>query len=324
MPDLASLARPLRIGTRSSALALFQARLVESMLAARGYQSELVTYTTIGDQVLDRPLNAIGSKGLFTQELEDDLLAGRTDCAVHSLKDLPTENPPGLAIAALLPREDPRDALVLPLRTDVRVDASADALDVLMLLPSGARVGTSSLRRRAQIRVARPDLEVVELRGNVPTRVRKIDDGSCDAAILAGAGLKRLGLGHRIAAWFNAPRWLGAPGQGAIAVQVSLSDPSMMDRFRLLDDAPTRHAVEAERAMLGTLEGGCSVPIAAATMVNPQGGLTLLGLVASLDGQRVVRDELSVAPDAPAASGRALAELLRARGADEVLAALRS
>ncbi len=292
------------------------------MLQALGESAELVTYTTIGDQILDRPLNAIGSKGLFTQELEDDLLAGRTDCAVHSLKDLPTQSPEGLDIAALLPREDPRDALVLPLGA-APAALHEDGLAVLHRLPAGAQVGTSSLRRRAQIRVARPDLEVVELRGNVPTRVRKIDDGACDAAILAGAGLKRLGLGHRIAAWFNAPAWLGAPGQGAIAVQVAVADPAMMQRFRRLDDAATRHAVEAERAMLGALEGGCSVPIAAATLVDAQGVLQLLGLVASLDGQTVVRGELPVAPSAPGESGRALAALLKDRGAEEVLAALR-
>jgi hydroxymethylbilane synthase len=322
MNDLPVSHRPLRIGTRSSALALHQARLVQSMLQAAGEAAELVTYTTIGDQILDRPLNAIGSKGLFTQELEDDLLAGRTDCAVHSLKDLPTQSPAGLDIAALLPREDPRDALVLPLGA-APAALHEDGLAVLHRLPAGARVGTSSLRRRAQIRVARPDLEVVELRGNVPTRVRKIDDGACDAAILAGAGLKRLGLGHRIAAWFNAPAWLGAPGQGAIAVQVAIADPVMMQRFRRLDDAATRHAVEAERAMLGALEGGCSVPIAAATLVDAQGVLQLLGLVASLDGQTVVRGELPVAPSAPGESGRALAALLKDRGAEEVLAALR-
>lgn len=316
------LDRPLRIGTRSSALALHQARLVQAMLETHGIAAELVTYTTIGDQILDRPLNAIGAKGLFTQELEDDLLAGRTDCAVHSLKDLPTESPPGLDVVALLPREDPRDAFVLPMAAG-RPAAGADGVALLRALPSGARVGTSSLRRRAQVRAVRPDLEVVELRGNVPTRVRKIDDGQCDAAILAGAGLKRLGLGHRISAWFDAPDWLGAPGQGAIAVQVALADPTMVARLRRLDDAATRVAVDAERAMLASLEGGCQVPIAAATIAEGNGALRLLGLVASLDGTTVVRDAVAVDPANPADSGRALAAALRTHGADAVLAALR-
>jgi hydroxymethylbilane synthase len=195
-------------------------------------------------------------------------------------------------------------------------------MTVLHALPPNARVGTSSLRRRAQIRAARADLEVVELRGNVPTRVRKIDEGHCDAAILAGAGLKRLGLGHRISGWFDAPSWLGAPGQGAIAVQVAVADPAMVARFRLLDDATTRREIDAERAMLANLEGGCQVPIAAAT-VPAEGGFTLLGLVASLDGTTVIRGDVAVNAADPAASGRALATLLRERGADEVLAALR-
>ena len=172
----------VRIGTRSSELALRQARQVAAALAERGVASELVEYTTIGDRILDRPLNAIGEKGLFTAELEADLIAGRTDCAVHSLKDLPTADPEGLTIVALLEREDPRDALVVGPNTTART---------LLELPKGAKVGTSSLRRRAQLRALRPDFDVCELRGNVGTRLRKIDAGEVDAALLAAAGLRR-------------------------------------------------------------------------------------------------------------------------------------
>jgi len=201
----------LRIATRSSELALRQARLVADALAARGTPSTLVTFKTTGDRNTDKPLGAIGAKGLFTHELEHALLKGRVDCCVHSLKDLPTEMPAGLAIAAVLEREDPRDVLVVN---------DAIAAEGLADLPRGSRVGTSSLRRRAQLRHARADLEVVELRGNVPTRLHKVDDGQVHAAILAAAGLHRLGVRQRIDAYLEPPGWLPAPGQGAIAVQV--------------------------------------------------------------------------------------------------------
>jgi hydroxymethylbilane synthase len=230
----------VRIGTRSSALALYQAQQVAAALEALGVPSELVTYTTIGDRILDKPLAAIGEKGLFTAELEADLLAERTDCAVHSLKDLPTADPDGLTLVALLPREDPRDALV----TAPGVTARS-----LAELPLGARVGTSSLRRRAQLAAARPDLVLCELRGNVGTRLRKIDEGQVDAALLAAAGLKRLGLGERIVALLDAPGWLAAPGQGAIAVQARAHDDRLREVLARLDHAPTRFAVTAERAL---------------------------------------------------------------------------
>jgi hydroxymethylbilane synthase len=189
----------VRIATRSSELALRQARLVAAALEGLGARGELVTYTTVGDRTLDQPLSAIGAKGLFTQELEADLAAGRVDCCVHSLKDLPTASPDGLAVVAQLPREDPRDALVLA--PGVEATGIAD-------LPAGARVGTSSLRRRAQLLALRPDLDVRELRGNVPTRLRKVDGGEVDAAVLAAAGLHRLELAERVAAYLDAPAWL--------------------------------------------------------------------------------------------------------------------
>jgi hydroxymethylbilane synthase len=313
MPDTPS-AVTIRIGTRSSELALRQARQVAALLAARGVASELVTYTTIGDRILDRPLAAIGEKGLFTAELEADLLAGRTDCAVHSLKDLPTADPAGLAIVALLEREDPRDALVTGPSCGARSLAE---------LPHGARVGTSSLRRRAQLRALRPDLDVRELRGNVGTRLRKIDAGEVDAALLAAAGLRRLGLADRIVALLDAPGWLGAPGQGAIAVQARADDARILDVLRLLDHAPTRFAVAAERALLAALEGGCQVPIGAAVVPDGDGHL-LHGVIASVDGAQVVRGGRRVEAHDPAAAGRQLADDLVAAGGEAILAALRA
>ncbi len=313
MPDTTS-AVTVRIGTRSSELALRQARQVAALLAARGVASELVTYTTIGDRILDRPLAAIGEKGLFTAELEADLLAGRTDCAVHSLKDLPTADPAGLAIVALLEREDPRDALVTGPSCSARSLAE---------LPHGARVGTSSLRRRAQLRALRPDLDVRELRGNVGTRLRKIDEGEVDAALLAAAGLRRLGLADRIVALLDAPEWLGAPGQGAIAVQARADDARILDVLRPLDHAPTRFAVTAERALLTALEGGCQVPIGAAVVPDEDGHL-LHGVIASVDGEQVVRGGRRVEAHDPAAAGRRLADDLVAAGGEAILAALRA
>lgn len=308
------LRSPLRIGTRSSELALRQARQVESQLAARGIDSVLVEYTTLGDRILDRPLAQIGEKGLFTAELEADLRAGRIDCAVHSLKDLPTADPEGIVLVAILEREDPRDALV--------VRAGVDAVS-LETLPEGARVGTSSLRRQAQLRALRPDLEVCELRGNVGTRLRKLDEGQMDAALLAAAGLRRLGLTERIVALLDAPDWLAAPGQGAIAVQTRVDDAALLSALGALDDAPTRLAVTAERALLAALEGGCQVPIGAAVIEEAEYGTMLHGLIAALDGSSTVRGGMPVNHADPAASGIELARQLRAAGGDRILAELR-
>jgi hydroxymethylbilane synthase len=306
----------VRIGTRSSELALRQAREVAAALETRGIASELVTYTTIGDRILDKPLSAIGAKGLFTAELESDLLAGRTDCAVHSLKDLPTADPAGLTIVALLPREDPRDALVVGPGVSARSLAE---------LPEGARVGTSSLRRRAQLRAARPDLDVHELRGNVGTRLRKVDEGEVDAALLAAAGLRRLGLESRIVALLDPPAWLSAPGQGAIAVQARSNDQEMIALLAGLDHATTRAAVTAERALLAALEGGCQVPIGAAMLQGTDafGGGTLHGLIAALDGTSVIRGSIAIDQSDASASARDLAAQLLAAGGAAILAALR-
>jgi hydroxymethylbilane synthase len=303
----------LKIGTRSSELALRQARLVQAALEARGVASELVTYKTVGDKRLDEPLSSIGAKGLFTKELEHDLLKGKTQFAVHSLKDLPTDSPSGLVVAAVLEREDPRDALVVNGRL------LAQSLDDL---PRGSRVGTSSLRRRAQLLAARPDLEVAELRGNVPTRLKKIDEGRVHAAILAAAGLHRLGARQHITCYLDAPAWLPAAGQGAIAVQVRADDARARELAEAMNDPSTMRAVRAERAFLAALEGGCQVPIGALAVPTAEGGV-LHGLIADIRGSRVVRGQIVLDPNDPELSGIRLANQLRGEGASEILEGLR-
>jgi hydroxymethylbilane synthase len=300
------------IATRSSELALFQAREVQSGLAARGITSELKTYKTVGDRRLDQPLSQIGAKGLFTKELEDDLAAGRVHCCVHSLKDLPTEMPAGLEIVALLRREDPRDVVLI--NPAIGVSSFAE-------LPAGSTVGTSSLRRRAQLLAQRRDLEVVELRGNVPTRVRKVDERHVDAAILAAAGLHRLGITDRIDQYLDAPEWLPAAGQGAIAIQIRADDASTRALLSPLGDAATMFDTTAERAFLAALEGGCQVPIGAA-VVRADGRNTLHGFISDVDGEQVIRGVIAIDEGASARSGVALAASLRERGAGEILSNL--
>lgn len=304
---------PIRIGTRASELALRQARLVQAALTARGLASELMTYKTVGDKRLDEALSAIGAKGLFTKELETALLKGKIDVAVHSLKDLPTESPDGLVVAAVLEREDPRDVLVVNGRI------LAGSLDDL---PPGSRVGTSSLRRRALLLAARPDLEVAELRGNVPTRLMKVDEGRVHAAILAAAGLHRLGAQQHITCYLDAPAWLPAAGQGAIAVQTRADDERVRALVDAMNDAPTMRAVRAERAFLAALEGGCQVPIGALAM-QTDGSAMLHGLIADIQGTRVVRGSIALDLDDPELSGIRLANQLRGEGASEILEGLR-
>jgi hydroxymethylbilane synthase len=301
--------KSLRIGTRSSELAIHQARLVQSALDARGVQTQLVTYETTGDKRLDTPLAQIGGKGLFTKELEDDLRDGLIDCCVHSLKDMPTDQPFGLEIAAELPREDPRDAFVV---------RAGGAARTLADLPAGARVGTSSLRRRAQLRALRPDLEVAELRGNVPTRLRKLDAGEVDAAILAAAGLLRLGRLDRITAYLEPPDWLPAAGQGVIAVQIRGADAEVRALIEPLHDAETMVATRAERSFLAACDGGCQVPIGVLLV-----GDTLHGLISSLDGSPSVRGSHPIDRANPTAGAMALAEDLLGRGGIEILHVLR-
>lgn len=303
----------VRIGTRASELALRQARLVESALNARGIAAELVTFKTTGDKKLDEPLSAIGAKGLFTHEIEVALAKGKIDCAVHSLKDLPTELPDELEIVALLEREDPRDVLV------VNRDVGAEGLDDL---PAGSRVGTSSLRRRAQLKARRPDLEVVELRGNVPTRLSKVEKGSVHAAVLAAAGLIRLEVQQRISVFLEPPQWLPAPGQGAIAIEARKEDERIQQLLRPLDDPDTSLATRAERAFLAALEGGCQVPIGA--LVSAVGGTpTLYGMLADLSGRHIVRGSRALDVNDPEATGEALAAEIRSRGGSSLLVELR-
>jgi hydroxymethylbilane synthase len=304
---------PLIIATRSSELALRQARQVQAALAERGAVSELKTYRTTGDKQLDQPLAAIGAKGLFTKELETDLARGKVDCCVHSLKDLPTEMPAGLEIVALLKREDPRDVLI------VNSIVGASTLDEL---PAGSRVGTSSLRRRSQLLAARPDLEVVDLRGNVPTRLKKVDQGQVHAAILAAAGLHRLGVSQQITTYLDAPAWLPAAGQGAIAIQIRSEDSVVRAIFAALGDEETMIDVSAERAFLAALEGGCQVPIGALA-IRGESGRVLHGFIGDVNGKRIVRGELPLDPDKPELTGVRLANELRYRGASEILEGLR-
>ena len=302
----------IRIGTRASELALRQARLVEQALLDRGIKSELVTFKTTGDKKLDQPLSEIGAKGLFTHELEVALGKGKIDCAVHSLKDLPTDSSAGLEIVAQLEREDPRDCVVVNRIT------GAEGLDDL---PAGSRVGTSSLRRRAQLIARRPDLEVVELRGNVPTRLKKVETGKVHAAILAAAGLIRLDAQQRIAMFLEPPDWLPAAGQGAIAIQIR-SDSPLRDAFASLDHPATSRGTRAERAFLAALDGGCQVPIGALVSEN-EGTHTLYGMLSDLSGKHIVRGSRVLDINSPESTGEELAAEIRARGGSSLLVELR-
>lgn len=294
----------LRIATRKSPLALWQSEHVAARLRAAhpGLDVVLVPMSTRGDEVLDRSLAAIGGKGLFLKELELAMQRGDADCAVHSLKDVPMELEPGFALPAILEREDPADAFV-----------SNDFGDI-DTLPQGARVGTSSLRRQAQLRSLRPDLQLLDLRGNVNTRLAKLDAGDYDAIVLACAGLKRLGFGERIRARLDAPRWLPAPAQGAIAVESREGDDAMRELLVVLDHADTRVLVEAERAMNRALHGSCHVPVAAYASLDGE-HLSLSGLVGSAVDGRIVRAEAHGRGDAPEPLGQQVADLLLAQGA---------
>ncbi|HKY98753.1 MAG TPA: hydroxymethylbilane synthase [Gemmatimonadaceae bacterium] len=305
----------IRIATRTSELALRQARIVESSLISRGHQTEIVTFKTTGDKKLNEPLSEIGAKGLFTHELEVALEKEKVDCCVHSLKDLPTDLPDGLTIGAILEREDPRDAVV--------INAVTEAED-LASLPAGSRVGTSSLRRRAQLLALRPDLEVAELRGNVPTRLQKVETGKVHAAILAAAGLIRLNAIQRIKQYLDAPEWLPAAGQGAIAVEIREDDEEIREILAPLDHEETSIAVRAERAFLAALEGGCQIPIGALAASDESGTFTLHGFVSDVRGRDRVRGSVTVDRSTPEASGVSLASELRTRGATSLLMDLRS
>jgi len=302
----------VRVATRASELALAQARLVAASLeAVLGVETSLVPLTTTGDRIPSASLAKLGGKGLFVKEIEEALLDGRADLAVHSAKDLPAEIHPQLELVAFPERADPRDALVARVR-----GATLDSL------ARGARVGTGSLRRTAQLRLARPDLEVVGLRGNVPTRLRKLDSEGLDALVLACAGLERLGLADRIDERIAPERMLPAVAQGALAVQARRDDPIGRDAAAL-DHAATADRVRAERACLAALGADCFVPLAALAELTGE-KLRLRALIASTDGAKIVREHGEAACAGAAELGRNLAERLLAGGGRELLAALRS
>jgi len=294
--------------TRPSALARWQTARVIQLLQAEhpGLECNEYVITTTGDRVLDRPLPEIGGKGLFTSELEDALLSGKVDAAVHSLKDLPVEDTPGIVVAAIPEREAAHDVLV-----------SADGWTISNL-PEGARVGTCSTRRTAQLLARRPDLTILPLRGNVDSRVRKALTGEYDAIVLAQAGLTRLGLQAHISEVFPLEVMLPAPGQGALAVQCREDDAETRERLAAIHDPLTAAAVGAERAFLSNLGGGCSLPVAAFAEKN-NGTIILTGAVLSADGKQAIR--LSAVDKEPHALGERLAELVLERGAAELLEA---
>ena len=301
----------LRIATRKSQLALWQAEYVRDMLTLYhpDLTVELVTMSTQGDKILDTPLAKVGGKGLFVKELERSLLDEETDIAVHSMKDVPVELPAGLHLAAICPREDPRDAFVS------NRHASLDEL------PAGARLGTSSLRRQCQLAALRPDLEIVDLRGNVNTRLQKLDNGEYDAIILAAAGLKRLQFENRITAFLATDTSLPAIGQGAVGIECRRDDERVNELLAPLNDPDTATRVAAERALNQRLQGGCQVPIAGYAELE-HGVILLRGLVGRVDGSEIIRGEIAGPPEDAAHLGQVLAEDLLARGADDILAAL--
>ncbi|MBI3150345.1 MAG: hydroxymethylbilane synthase [Betaproteobacteria bacterium] len=301
----------LVIATRESALALWQAEHIRSRLQELypGCTVELLGLTTQGDQILDRPLAAIGGKGLFIKELETAMIEGRADLAVHSLKDVPMDLPQGFCLAAIGHREDPRDAFV------------ANHYSSLAELPAGAVVGTSSLRREAQLRERFPQLQIAALRGNVGTRLRKLDEGQYAAIILAAAGLMRLGLGERITARLQASESLPAVGQGALAIECLADRAELIDWLAPLHHAPSAACVLAERAFSRSLAGSCHTPLAGYAVFEGE-TLWLRGLLASRDGARVLRAERRGSPAQAEALGEALGEALRAQGAAALLAEL--
>jgi hydroxymethylbilane synthase len=293
----------LIIGSRGSQLALWQANWVQSQLANLGEESRIEIIHTTGDKILDVALSKVGTKGLFTKEIEEALLRGAIDLAVHSLKDMPTELPQGLTLAAIPEREDPRDAVVGRRLSDLR--------------PS-ARIGTSSLRRSAQLRALRPDLAIDNIRGNVDTRLRKLDEGQFDAILLASAGLRRLALEQRIVELLEPAQMCPAVGQGALAVETRDDGGHAHQICRKLDHAPTRVSVTAERAVLSTLGGGCQVPIGA--LAEGSAPVRLQAVVVSPDGRKIIRGVSEFEPTHAVEAGRELGEKLLAQGGRAILA----
>jgi hydroxymethylbilane synthase len=299
--------RHLRIGTRGSLLAKWQAESVRKQLfALAGVEAEIVIIKTSGDKMQQSPLTQIGGKGIFIKELEDALLDESIDLAVHSVKDIPTETPPRLSFPAVCRRDDIRDCLISATRS------------TLASLKRHARVGTSSLRRQAQLLHLRPDLDIRELRGNIDTRLRKVGDGQYDAIVLAKAGLDRLGWSDRISEIFSPEVFMPAVGQGAIAVETRLGDNETADLLAKLDDAETRSCIIAERAMLKTLQGGCQVPIGAWARIE-RGEMVIEACVTSADGLQFVKQCLTGAPEQSAELGERIARMLIAAGAQNIL-----
>lgn len=296
----------LIIGTRQSLLALWQSRHIAALLRARYPQCEVVLQkiVTKGDRILDVPLAKIGGKGLFTKEIESELLAGGIDLAVHSLKDMPTALPQGLCLTAITQRANVGDAFV------------SNKYASLAELPAGAVLGTSSLRRRAQLLAARPDLKITDLRGNVDTRLRKLDEGQMDAVILAAAGLERLGYGDRIKEILPPSVCLPAVGQGALAVECREDDEKTRAMLDFLNDKAARQATAAERAFLGLVEGGCQVPIGVYAQVRDE-AISIEAIIASLDGGRLLRQQISgAAADGPELAAELGRRMLAAGGAE--------
>ena len=298
----------LKLGTRGSALALWQANWTKAQLEERwpGLVVELVPIKTTGDKVLDVPLAKIGGKGLFTKEIDEALLSGRIDLAVHSMKDVPFQLPNGIDFAAVPIREDPRDAF---LSKGMQIED----------LPAGSKIGTSSLRRQVQLRHRFPSLRIINLRGNVDTRLRKLASGDFDAVILAAAGLNRLGYSQKITQILDEETMLSAVGQGALGIVCRSSDTATSDTLRVLNDPVTHAAVIAERGLLRALGGSCQIPVAGHAKVAGT-RITLKGLVASLDGSQVIRETADGSADRPADLGLALGHKLLSMGAGEILA----
>jgi hydroxymethylbilane synthase len=304
----------LRIGTRGSQLALWQANHISALLQARGHQVEIEIIHTTGDKITDVPLSMVGAKGgfgkgVFTKEIEETLAAGRVDLAVHSLKDLPTELPAGFEIAAVTERQDPRDAFCSRHFPDISA------------LPRGARVGTSSLRRQAQLKAIRPDLEIHPLRGNVDTRLRKLEQGEFDAVILALAGLKRLGKTELIKQIIPAEIMCPAAGQGALGIEIREGDATTRQRLEFLNDPATRAATTCERALLNRLGGGCQVPIGAFAETRDS-KLHLHAIVADPDGSKLLRESREGDLSDPEKLGNDVGDMLLRRGGDEILEAV--
>lgn len=297
----------LRIGTRASQLALWQANWVKAELEQRyaGLSVELVKIKTLGDKILDVPLAQVGGKGLFVKEIEEAMLRGEIDLAVHSMKDVPTEFPEGLGLVVTTKREDPRDALI--------------SRDICFKdLPPNARIGTSALRRQAQLLAVRPDLEMVIIRGNVETRIRKLEEDKLDAVILAAAGLNRLGFAEKATELLSVDLSIPAIGQGALGLECRLNDVETREMLAFLNHPPTAAAVSAERALLRRCEGGCQVPIAAHGVVTGE-HLTLTGLIASVDGREIIKEVAEGSFHEPEKLGEGLADLLLAQGGKRIL-----